>query len=304
MKSSIENVPYAPRPFPWRCLQCGKDEVRPATVRYETKVKHHGKMHEVCVPELSVLQCAHCGEFLFGSDADEQIARALRTKVGLLQPDEIVSKRNKRGWTQAKLAEAMSSAVATVSRWESGTLIQSVRSDKHLRQCLDGPGLDVAEPDPALVVSDEDSLATISREIDAWCQEIRQSLFKALSNSPYGRDLSGLLVAHKDRWADFVTHLASDKQSVATLDLVEQIIDNVVRRYDHASLGGAGVGRTHNYSKACSGGLLAYRMRGIDPALGYKDDCFIISGGEKTRGHPIREGRLGVYRKKVKPVRF
>lgn len=73
------------KPFPWRCPECLKVEVRPAVVPYNADVKHDGRTHAVEIPALSIPRCEACGELVFGNDTDEQISRALRDKLGLLQ---------------------------------------------------------------------------------------------------------------------------------------------------------------------------------------------------------------------------
>ena len=124
-----------PRPFPWRCSACGKIELSPAVVRYTATVKHHGRTHKVRVPELHVLKCGSCGALVFQNDSHQRIGRALRHQLGLLQPEEIrAGRKQSKDITQEQLAQAVDAAVATVSRWETGAVIQSRRADKALRR--------------------------------------------------------------------------------------------------------------------------------------------------------------------------
>src|SRR3972149_11850748 len=81
------------KPFPWRCPGCGRREVKLAAVRYECRIKHDGRLHDVTVPELRVPRCGACQEILFDNDADELLSRALRTQLGLLMPEQIRSQR-------------------------------------------------------------------------------------------------------------------------------------------------------------------------------------------------------------------
>jgi hypothetical protein len=71
------------KPFPWRCPECGKKEVRPTTVRHTSQIKHDGRPYAVEVASLRVPRCGECGELVFDNDANEQIARALREQLGL-----------------------------------------------------------------------------------------------------------------------------------------------------------------------------------------------------------------------------
>ncbi|MCI0682095.1 MAG: helix-turn-helix domain-containing protein [Gemmataceae bacterium] len=124
-----------PRPFPWRCSACGKVDVAPAVVRYTANVRHHGRTHKVRVADLCVLKCRACGALVFQNDSHQQIARALRRQLGLLQPEEIrEGRRQANDITQEQLAQAIDAAVATVSRWETGAVIQSRRADKAMRR--------------------------------------------------------------------------------------------------------------------------------------------------------------------------
>jgi putative zinc finger/helix-turn-helix YgiT family protein len=113
------------KPFPWRCPKCLAREVRPATIEHTSQVKHDGRLHEVTVPELVVPKCHHCGELVFCNDTEEQISRALREKLGLFQPDKIQAEREALGLTQKALAKLIRVAPETISRWESGLMIQS-----------------------------------------------------------------------------------------------------------------------------------------------------------------------------------
>lgn len=85
------------RAFPWCCPECGKKEVRPATVPYTAQIKHDGRLYSVEVSKLHVPRCAACGELVFDNDADEQIARALREHLGLLPAERILRQSRRTG---------------------------------------------------------------------------------------------------------------------------------------------------------------------------------------------------------------
>lgn len=121
------------KPFPWRCPACAKKAVQPAEVAYTARVKHDGRLYEVEVPALHCARCESCGELVLGADSDEQIVRALREELRLLQPDEIRSQREALGLTQKRLGERLGVAQETISRWESGLVIQSRASDNLMR---------------------------------------------------------------------------------------------------------------------------------------------------------------------------
>ncbi len=90
------------KPFPWRCPECGKREVRPATVRHTSEIKHDGRHYTVEVPRLRVPRCSACGELVFDNEADDQIAQALRQQLGLLSGEQIRKNREDLGLSQRK----------------------------------------------------------------------------------------------------------------------------------------------------------------------------------------------------------
>lgn len=127
------------KPFPWRCPACSKREVRTAVVSYTAEIKHDGRLHTIPVPGLRVPKCDACGELVFGNEADGQIIAALRAKLGLLTPEEVRGGRESLGLTQKEFAERLGVAAETVSRWETGSLIQSRAMDNLLRLFLTLP---------------------------------------------------------------------------------------------------------------------------------------------------------------------
>ena len=67
----------------------------------------------------------------------KEIADAYRNKVGFLTGDKIKSLRTLRGLTQQQLAELMNIGVASIKRWETGS-IQSKAMDRSLKVHLQG----------------------------------------------------------------------------------------------------------------------------------------------------------------------
>ena len=112
---TTEKMQFPGKPFPWRCPECGKKEVRPATVEHTSQIKHDGRLYTVEVPRLLVPQCGACGELVFDNDADEQIAQALREQLGLLSGVQIRNNRDELGLSQREMAEHLGMAVETIS---------------------------------------------------------------------------------------------------------------------------------------------------------------------------------------------
>ncbi len=95
---------------------------------------------EISVP-VDQYRCSTCS-IEFGTveqtaKIQKAIAEAYRKKVGLLTGREIVEKRMKKGFTQDNLARRMNVGIASIKRWETGS-IQSKSMDQALRLALTG----------------------------------------------------------------------------------------------------------------------------------------------------------------------
>jgi len=121
------------RPFPWLCPSCGKKRVYPTMVPYTAEVKYDGLTHMVYIPNLETPKCKSCSELLISDSADEQIHDAFRSQVRLLSPTQIRQRRKQLGLSQAELAKYIGTAEPTISRWETGAMIQSRTNDNLLR---------------------------------------------------------------------------------------------------------------------------------------------------------------------------
>jgi putative zinc finger/helix-turn-helix YgiT family protein len=121
------------KPFPWRCPRCRRHEVYRETLSQTREIRHDGRLYTVRVPLLQVPRCLSCGELLFDNVADEQISRALRQKLRLLQPEEIRGKLDTLSLSQAQFAQRLGVAKETVSRWVTGSMIQSRALDNLMR---------------------------------------------------------------------------------------------------------------------------------------------------------------------------
>jgi putative zinc finger/helix-turn-helix YgiT family protein len=120
-------------PFPWRCIECRAKEVFPQATDYTTTRKHDGRSYTVHIPDLEIPTCRKCGEQLFTVDLDDRVVAALRAQVGLLTPEEIQHHRGRLEMTQQELADQLGAAKETISRWETGGMIQSRAMDNLLR---------------------------------------------------------------------------------------------------------------------------------------------------------------------------
>jgi putative zinc finger/helix-turn-helix YgiT family protein len=113
-----------PRPYPWKCRSCGKQEVRPAIVDYSTEMEHDGRSYSLTVPNLTILECANCHNRNLPDEAFARVVGELRAKADLLTPEMIRAERKRLALTQEMLANLLGVAKETVSRWETGGQIQ------------------------------------------------------------------------------------------------------------------------------------------------------------------------------------
>jgi putative zinc finger/helix-turn-helix YgiT family protein len=139
MLMSDEGNPPKIRPFPWKCGHCRQREVYPIEEAYTTEIVHDGRSYTVTLPSLRRFRCRKCDDTVLDTEANIQISQAFRRHAGLLTPEEIRQKRKELGLTQEELAERLSVAEATLSRWENGWQIQQRSLDKLLRLYFDLP---------------------------------------------------------------------------------------------------------------------------------------------------------------------
>lgn len=121
------------RPFPWRCGNCGEEQVYRVATPYTAAINYDGRTYEVVVPCLETPTCANCGEVVFDNHTGHQISRALRQQLGLLQPEQIRAGRTELGLNQRDFAAQLGVAEESVSRWETGAQVQSRGFDRQIR---------------------------------------------------------------------------------------------------------------------------------------------------------------------------
>ncbi|HEV3342062.1 MAG TPA: type II TA system antitoxin MqsA family protein [Pirellulales bacterium] len=132
------------RPFPWRCGNCGQNQVYPVATPYTTTINYDGRAYEVAVPDLELPTCANCGEVVFDNQAGDQINRALRQQLGLLQPEQIRAGRMELGLNQRDFGAQLGVAEESVSRWETGAQVQSRVVDRQIRLFFELPAVRTA----------------------------------------------------------------------------------------------------------------------------------------------------------------
>lgn len=160
LPKSEETGRASARPFPWRCPRCQKREVAPALTAYAVEVKHDGRLHRIEIPDLAIPTCRACGEKVFSLSVDDRISAALRAKLRLLTPEQMRSSLNALGLRQRELATRLGIAEETLSRWLSGSVIQSRAMDNLLRAYFAFPEVRSALLGPA----QDPSLGTAVRQ--------------------------------------------------------------------------------------------------------------------------------------------
>jgi len=127
------NIPTSDHCFPDVCTECGKEEVRLASIPYDAEVKYEGHLHKFHIAQLIVARCDSCGDVVFSHATHEQIYDALREHLHLLSRQEIRVRIEQLGLTQKELGEEIGVAPETISRWLSGGYVQSRAYDKLMR---------------------------------------------------------------------------------------------------------------------------------------------------------------------------
>jgi putative zinc finger/helix-turn-helix YgiT family protein len=117
-----------------RCPNCGHSplEERTITDRFEYSGDEGGPV-AIEVPDVPVEFCPQCGETYLGPAAARAQHRAVCQALGMLTPEEIRAIREQFGPTPAEFAQLTGIDESTLSRWESGRLLQNRAMDRYLR---------------------------------------------------------------------------------------------------------------------------------------------------------------------------
>jgi len=129
----------ARRPMLRKCGACGEKAVGLAVVPYQTRVDHDGQKYDISLDALNVPQCSNCSEIYLDDNAEEAIYGELRRQARLLTPQAIRAFRESHGLSQKALGEDLVIAPETISRWETGSQIQSMHHDRMLRAYFANP---------------------------------------------------------------------------------------------------------------------------------------------------------------------
>jgi putative zinc finger/helix-turn-helix YgiT family protein len=125
------------QPFDCPCPVCGKGELLSTIIAYDAEIKHDGRLYLFPIPRLQVNKCSACGEVFFDAATDDQISQALREHLNLLSPQQIRQRLQALGLMQKEFGERIGVAPETISRWLSGSHIQSRAMDNLMRLFLE-----------------------------------------------------------------------------------------------------------------------------------------------------------------------
>jgi putative zinc finger/helix-turn-helix YgiT family protein len=118
------------------CTLCGGRAARHSTQTQQFAYRD-GAQEVLLVAEIPVISCSGCGETYTGPGAEGAQHDAVCRYLKRLTPGEIRTLRERKGLSQAKLAEVTGIGIASIKRWESGALIQNASLDAQLRSLDD-----------------------------------------------------------------------------------------------------------------------------------------------------------------------
>lgn len=130
-----------------QCVICG-EHAATHSVQTQQFAYREGEKETLLAAVVPVLSCAACGESYAGLEAEEAQHEAVCRYLDRLTPAEIRDLRQRHGLTQAKLAERTGIGIASIKRWESGSLIQNASLDARLRS-VDSTQIVAEEARPA-----------------------------------------------------------------------------------------------------------------------------------------------------------
>jgi len=192
----------ADKPYPWTCGNCAQKTVEPVIGDYATQFKHDGKLYDIVLSQVEIPTCQNCGTVQTGIDLGDKVTKALREKVGLLTPIEIKQQRTALNLNQEQLGECIGAAKESISRWETGALIQSISTDRLLRMFFKHPG-DPIWNNKWLKPSEQPVAPKPEEALNAWVATASRAfvtankssgIFQEISESVERRLLSRLMV--------------------------------------------------------------------------------------------------------------
>jgi putative zinc finger/helix-turn-helix YgiT family protein len=116
-----------------RCHRCKGDVALRHAPPSIWEIKYDGAIRHVPVVQMPEWHCAACEVATLHDDSDEILQDALRKHMRLLRPTELRTARESLGLKQKELADLTGCASESLSRWETGAVLQSRAYDRLLR---------------------------------------------------------------------------------------------------------------------------------------------------------------------------
>jgi putative zinc finger/helix-turn-helix YgiT family protein len=115
-----------------QCPECGSADVR---TRLERQQFPYGQGKDAVELEvvIPVRRCSACGSEYLDDSAETIRHEAVCRHLGALTPEDIRRLRDGYGLSRAEFARLTRLGEATLSRWESGVLVQNAAYDEYLR---------------------------------------------------------------------------------------------------------------------------------------------------------------------------
>lgn len=122
------------------CMECGsemRETIEP--------MKSEFRGIELAVSGIRHDHCDECDDDMIPADQldlyEEKLLEAYRQATGLLLPSEIRALRRSLGLTQEQFQTVLGVGKTTVSRWETGRVVQLKPEDNLMRAMLDHPDI-------------------------------------------------------------------------------------------------------------------------------------------------------------------
>ena len=166
-----------------RCPDCGESRFR---VKEEDDrfVYGIGEQAVTLCTKIPVHTCQGCGYEFTNGGAEDARHDAICRHLGRIPPKKILELRKANNLSQVEFAALSGFGTASLSRWESGQLIQSAANDNLLYLLLEKSNihrLAARKPEPDYVIQDDYSCEIVSGEssfiyLNSPTAEIRQRM--------------------------------------------------------------------------------------------------------------------------------
>jgi HTH-type transcriptional regulator / antitoxin MqsA len=129
-----------------RCPVCGRGTLERRLISENFEYRDAGDVGVVSTVDVPIEDCTICGESFSGPDAARIRHQAIGRALGLLQPQEIRTIRERIGQSLDQFGKLLGVTSERLSQWENGMVWQDRTADRLMRllvkldnvQCLQG----------------------------------------------------------------------------------------------------------------------------------------------------------------------